>query len=64
VKDLQLPEDILTFKIKQPELLEESLTTPKNPITQKEGLYTDPRLLEMIKRDLADFKQLKNSSVL
>jgi hypothetical protein len=59
-----LPEDILTFKIKQPDLNDATIITPKNPITPKDNLYTDPRMLEMIKRDLADFRQMKNSTLL
>lgn len=42
----------------------DSLITPKNPPTSREtkGIYTDPRLLEMIKKDLEDISRLKQSA--
>lgn len=42
----------------------ESLVTPKNPPTSKEnyGIYTDPKLLEMIRKDLEDINKLKQSA--
>lgn len=37
--------------------------TPKNPITTGDScLYTDPKLLDMIKRDLEDINKLKHSA--
>ena len=42
----------------------DSLVTPKNPPTSKEnyGIYTDPKLLEMIRKDLEDINKLKQSA--
>lgn len=53
-KDLTLPDEISSYKLQKPtiEPLAESLTTPKNPPSKENCLYTDPRLLEMIRKDL------------
>ena len=42
----------------------DSLVTPKNLPTSKEnnGIYTDPKLLEMIRKDLEDINKLKQSA--
>jgi hypothetical protein len=64
-KDLTLPDEISSYKVQKPtvEPLAESLATPKNPPTFKENcLYTDPRLLEMIRKDLEDINRLKQSA--
>lgn len=64
-KDLTLPDEISSYKLQKPtiEPLAESLTTPKNPPSFKENcLYTDPRLLEMIRKDLEDINRLKQSA--
>jgi hypothetical protein len=53
-KDLTLPDEISSYKLQKPtiEPLADSLTTPKNPPSKENCLYTDPRLLEMIRKDL------------
>lgn len=39
------------------------MITPKNQTTQKQSnLYTDPKLLEMIKKDLEDIGKMKQSA--
>lgn len=47
-----------------PKLPEEMVpVTPKNPPTVSEGnLFTDPKLLTMIRQDLEDINRLKHSA--
>lgn len=41
----------------------DSLITPKNPPSKENyGIYTDPKLLEMIRKDLEDINKLKQSA--
>ena len=41
-----------------------STITPKNPPSDKENIYTDPKLLEMIRKDLEDINKLKQSGIM
>jgi len=50
--------------LKQPTQTDEllNINTPKNISFPKENFYTDPKLLEMIRKDLNDINRLKQSN--
>jgi hypothetical protein len=55
-----------SYKLEKPKPQEDipAITTPKNqqPSLKEGNLYTDPKLLEMIKKDLEDISKLKQSA--
>ena len=50
-KDIGLPGEVSDYKLKQPEGASD-LITPKNPTANKQNIYTDPKLLQIIRKDL------------